>query len=135
MKTMRKGSIIKYCGNDNTFIKTWGEIFEVFHKEKEFLGVVSINKPEFGVCATIPCKECKLVDDERLKRWNMTVKEAIKNVTTKFYLISRDGKILCINGKNGGSYEMTEQIKHIDIINNICDGLPVITAIRIWKQN
>ena len=61
----------------------------------------------------------------------MTIKEAIENVKTKFYLISRDGKILCINGKNGGNYEMTEQVKHIEIIKNVCDGSPVTTAIRI----
>lgn len=61
----------------------------------------------------------------------MTVNDAVANVTTKYYLISRNGKILCINGENGGSYEDTEEVKHINIINNVCDGLPVITAIRI----
>ena len=61
----------------------------------------------------------------------MTIREAIENVTTKFYLISRDGEILCINGKNGGNYEMDEKVKNIEIIKNVCDGLPVTTAIRI----
>lgn len=61
----------------------------------------------------------------------MTVKEAVANVTTKFYLISRDGKILCINGMNGGNYEMKEKVKNIDIIRDVFDSLPVTTAIRI----
>ena len=32
MKTMRKGTIVKYCGSRKDFVETWGELFEVYHK-------------------------------------------------------------------------------------------------------
>jgi len=61
----------------------------------------------------------------------MTVKEAIENATTEFILVTRNGKILNINGKIGGNYGEDENVKKIDIINNVFDGTPVATAIRI----
>ena len=29
MKTMRKGAIVKYCGDRKEFVETWGELFEI----------------------------------------------------------------------------------------------------------
>ena len=63
MKTMRKGAIVKYCGSKKDFVETWGELFEVYHKEKNVLRLVSLKKPIFGVCAVVPCKDCKLVEE------------------------------------------------------------------------
>ena len=62
MKTMRKGAIVKYCGSRKDFVETWGELFEVDHKEKNVLRLVSIQKPYFGVVAVVSCKDCKLVE-------------------------------------------------------------------------
>ena len=45
MKTMRKGSIVKYCGDRKEFVETWGELFEVYHKEGNFLKLISLKKP------------------------------------------------------------------------------------------
>ena len=63
MKTMRKNAIVKYCGGNKEVVETWGEKFKVKNKEKDFLRLVSIQKPEFGVCATVPCKDCILVEE------------------------------------------------------------------------
>ena len=43
MKTMRKGAIVKYCGSRKDFIETWGELFEVYHKEGNFLKLISLK--------------------------------------------------------------------------------------------
>ena len=61
MKIKRKGAIVKYCGKDAEFIKIWGDIFEVHHKEGDFLRVSSVKKPIFGIVATLPEKECILL--------------------------------------------------------------------------
>lgn len=61
MKTKRKGAIVKYCGNNVDFIETWGDTFEVFHKEGNFLRVSSVKKPMFGIIATLPEKDCILL--------------------------------------------------------------------------
>ena len=63
MKTMRKGAIVKYCGNRKEFVETWGELFEVYHKEGNFLKLISLKKPYFDVCASVPCKDCELVEE------------------------------------------------------------------------
>ena len=63
MKTMRKNAIVKYCGTDKDLVETWGELFEVYHKEKNVIRLVSVKKPYFGVCAIVPCKDCKLVEE------------------------------------------------------------------------
>lgn len=63
MKIMRKGTIVKYVGGDKEFVETWGDLFEVYHKEGNFVRVSSVKKPSFGIIATIPCKECKIVDN------------------------------------------------------------------------
>ena len=63
MKTMRKGTIVKYCGDRKEFVETFGELFEVDHKEKNVLRLVSIQKPYFGVVAVVPCKYCELVEE------------------------------------------------------------------------
>ena len=63
IKTKRKGAIVKYCGNDEDLKKTWGELFEVFHKEGDFLRVSSLKKPHFGIVAVIPEKECEVVEN------------------------------------------------------------------------
>ena len=62
-ETMRKGAIVKYCGSRKDFIETWGELFEVYHKEGNFLKLISLKKPYFDVCASVPCKDCKLVEE------------------------------------------------------------------------
>ena len=61
MKTKRKGSIVKYCGKNAELIEIWGDIFEVYHKEGDFLRVSSVKKPMFGIIATLPEKECILL--------------------------------------------------------------------------
>ena len=53
MKTMRKGAIVKYCGSRKEFVETWGELFEVYHKEGNFLKLISLKKPYFDVCASV----------------------------------------------------------------------------------
>ena len=63
MKTMRKGAIVKYCGSRTDFVETWGELFEVYHKDGNFLKLISLKKPHFDVCASVPCKDCKLVEE------------------------------------------------------------------------
>ena len=63
MKTMRKGSIVKYCGSRKEFVETWGELFEVYHKEGNFLKLISLKKPYFDVCASVPCQDCKLAEE------------------------------------------------------------------------
>ena len=63
MKTMRKGAIVKYCGSRKDFVETWGELFEVYHKEGNFLKLISLKKPHFDVCAVVPCKYCELVEE------------------------------------------------------------------------
>ena len=63
MKTIRKGAIVKYCGSRKDFVETWGELFEVYHKEGNFLKIISLKKPYFDVCASVPCKDCKLVEE------------------------------------------------------------------------
>lgn len=60
VKTLRKGAIVKYVGSDKKFMETWGELFEVQQKEGNFLRLVSLKKPFFGVCASVPCKYCEL---------------------------------------------------------------------------
>ena len=61
MKTKRKGAIVKYCGKNAEFVENWGDIFEVFHKEGQFLRVSSVKKPMFGIIATLPEKDCILL--------------------------------------------------------------------------
>ena len=63
MKTMRRKAIVKYCGTNENLIETFGELFEVDHKEKNVLRLVSVQKPYFGVVASVPCKDCKLVEE------------------------------------------------------------------------
>ena len=63
MKTMRRKAIVKYCGTDKNLIETFGELFEVDHKEKNVLRLVSVQKPYFGVVASVPCKDCKLIEE------------------------------------------------------------------------
>ena len=60
----------------------------------------------------------------------MTVKEAYNKATTKFIVVTRNGKILNLNGKGSEKYD-DEDVKRIDIVKNVCDGTPVVTAIRI----
>ena len=60
-KTLRKGAIVKYVGDDKKLVETWGELFEVHQKEKNALRLISLKKPEFGVCALVPCTHCKIV--------------------------------------------------------------------------
>ena len=62
MKKMRKNTIVKYCGKDKKLVEIWGEKFKVKSKEKDFLRLISIQNPEFGVCATVPCKDCVLIE-------------------------------------------------------------------------
>ena len=50
-------------GRVKEFIETWGELFEVYHKEGNFLKLISLKKPYFDVCASVPCKDCKLVEE------------------------------------------------------------------------
>lgn len=61
----------------------------------------------------------------------MNIKTALKSVTTKMYIITRNGEILNVNGSIGGVYNENETVKRVEVINNVCDGTPVVTAIRI----
>ena len=63
MKTIRRKAIVKYHGTDKKLIETFGELFEVDHKEKNVLRLVSIQKPYFGVVAVVPCKYCEWVEE------------------------------------------------------------------------
>ena len=65
MKTMRRKAIVKYCGTDKNLIETFGELYEVDHKEKNVLRLASIQKPYFGVVAVVPCKDFKMVRGTR----------------------------------------------------------------------
>ena len=59
----------------------------------------------------------------------MTVKDVVKNITTEFYTITRNGLLSfcsCEGFEN-------EEVKKTDIICNICDGTPVTTCIRIQE--
>ena len=64
IKTMRKNAIVKYVGKDIELTKTWGELFEVYHKEGNFVKVSSLKKPYFGVVASLPIKDCQIVTDK-----------------------------------------------------------------------
>lgn len=61
----------------------------------------------------------------------MTLQKALQEIKTEHYMITKKGKILCVNGKVGGKYSLNENVKKIDVIHNVCDHLPVITCIRI----
>lgn len=63
------------------------------------------------------------------KEIDMTVKEALKQAETKFSIVTKNGEILYLNGK--GNKHSESIVKKIDIIRNISDGSPVVTAIRI----
>jgi hypothetical protein len=58
VKTKRKGAFVKYIGKNAELVETWGDTFEVYHKEGDFLRVSSVSKPLFGIVATIPEKDC-----------------------------------------------------------------------------
>lgn len=60
VKTLRKGAIVKYVGDDKKFVETWGNFFEVQQKEGNFLRLVSLKEPCFGICASVSCKNCEL---------------------------------------------------------------------------
>ena len=83
MKTIRKGAIVKYCGDRKEFVETWGELFEVYHKEGNFLKLISLKKPYFDVCASVPCKDCKLV--EKQKRGDLMEREIVKIGSVELY--------------------------------------------------
>lgn len=57
MKTLRKGAKVKLLNPD----ETWGEYFTVYKKEKDFVYLVSDNKPYFGVCMTVSVNKVKLI--------------------------------------------------------------------------
>ena len=57
MKTLRKGTKVKLLNPD----ETWGEYFTVYKKEKDFVYLVSDNKPDFGICMTISINKVKLI--------------------------------------------------------------------------
>lgn len=59
----------------------------------------------------------------------MTVKEAIERATTSFTIVTKNGEILYLNGIGNKHDECI--VKKIDIIRNISDDTPVVTAIRI----
>ena len=61
MKTIRKGAIVKYVGNDKEFVETWGDMFEVWHKEGAFVRVISLKKPQFDVCSVQNYKNFKVI--------------------------------------------------------------------------
>ena len=58
-----KKSNCEILRNGQKLIETFGELFEVDHKEKNVLRLVSLQKPYFGVVAVVPCKDCKLVEE------------------------------------------------------------------------
>ena len=57
MKTLRKGTKVKLLNPD----ETWGEYFTVHKKEKDFVYLVSDNKPVFGICMTVSINKVKLI--------------------------------------------------------------------------
>ncbi len=62
MKTMRKGAVVKYKAEKEDFNRAFGYYFKVYRNEVNFLKLVSLRKPEFGVVATVPCSSCRLVN-------------------------------------------------------------------------
>lgn len=61
MKTIRKGAKIKYVGKNQELVKTWGDVFDVFRKEGNWVRVSSVKRPEFGICAVIPVNDVTII--------------------------------------------------------------------------
>lgn len=57
MKTLRKGTKVKLLNPD----ETWGKYFTVHKKKKDFVYLVSDNKPDFGIYMTISINKVKLI--------------------------------------------------------------------------
>lgn len=58
---MRNKMIVKYIGKNKNIINTWGEYFEVYKKEDKAVKLVSLEKPFFGVVASVPYSVVKIV--------------------------------------------------------------------------
>lgn len=60
-KTIRKGAKVRIIGQSKEHFETWGKEFEVFHKEGQFVRLVSLKKPYFGQCVTCSVEKVELI--------------------------------------------------------------------------
>lgn len=61
MKTIRKGAKVRIIGQSKEHVEIWGTEFEVFHKEGQFVRLVSLKKPHFGQCVTCGIEKVELI--------------------------------------------------------------------------
>lgn len=54
-------AVVKYVGKNKDLIRTFGEYFEVYKKEDKAVKLVSLEKPFFGVVASVPYSVVKSV--------------------------------------------------------------------------
>ena len=43
-------------------MKVWGTRLKVYHKERDFVRLESLEKPWVGICGVVPIKNVKLVE-------------------------------------------------------------------------
>lgn len=61
VKTVRKGAKVRLIGQSKEHAEAWGTEFEVFHKEGQFVRLVSLKKPFFGQCVTCSVEKVELI--------------------------------------------------------------------------
>lgn len=61
IKTIRKGAKVRIIGQSEEHFKIWGGVFEVYHKEGQFVRLVSLKKPYFGQCVTCSVEKIELI--------------------------------------------------------------------------
>lgn len=61
IKTIRKGAKVRIIGQSEEHFEIWGGVFEVYHKEGQFVRLVSLKKPYFGQCVTCSVEKIELI--------------------------------------------------------------------------
>lgn len=61
VKTIRKGAKVRLLKQSKEHFEIWGGVFEVYHKEGEFVRLVSLKKPYFGQCVTCSIEKVELI--------------------------------------------------------------------------
>lgn len=55
IKTIRKGAKVRIIGQSEEHFKIWGGVFEVYHKEGQFVRLVSLKKTLFRAVRYLQC--------------------------------------------------------------------------------
>lgn len=62
VKTLRKGAIVRKKEQSPEERECWGELYEVYHKEGNFVKCISLKKPYFGVALSCGINAVELVN-------------------------------------------------------------------------